>query len=147
MIENADWRNCGIMHAVLARLGSRIRHILVDIMAVGIWSWGSIHSCLWLPTHHRLRGHLPKIIRHWPSLVIGARRLVGLRVGRPIVLAIRPHAVQLQADASRARPCVSRGSVALDLPSPATFACSDYVVLVVRNIYLATFKSMVVRTS
>lgn len=148
LIEDTHGRNGGVMHAVLARLRCWVRHSLIDIVAVGIWSRGSVHSCLWLPTHHglRMRRHLPKIIRHWPSLVIGARCLVGLRVSRAIVLPIWPDAMQLQSDTSRAGPCICRRSVALYLSSPTSFTSSANIVLVLQHMDLLS-KSMIIRTS
>lgn len=58
-------------------------------------------------------------------LVLGTSRLKDLRFSRAVV-AIGADAVELEAHTCRARPCICRSSIALDLSATAAFTCSHY---------------------
>lgn len=70
--------------------------------------------------------HLLSKILDPKSLVVGASGLEDLRFCCAIV-TVGPDTVKLQADASRARPCVSGRGIAFYLSSPAALTGShDY---------------------
>lgn len=67
-------------------------------------------------------------------LVLGTSGLEDLRFSGAVI-AIGADAVKLQAYTCRARPCIGRSSIALDLSATAAFTCSHYCKISVSSRY------------